>query len=142
LSIDSSVILAYFFGEELGKVAKSSGILPPRRGRSIFCSRTALSEAFYIMCRKGGEDYARASIETLLASSYVNVVSTDEIGIMAGRYKCSRALSLADCYVLAVAKLQHVPALFARKERDLKRELELLPFDIKLLFLEDQVKTK
>ena len=39
-------------------------------------------------------------------------------------YKCERAISLADCYVIAVAKLQQASALFARHETDLDREIE------------------
>ena len=77
--------------------------------------------------------------ESLLKSSYLSVMTSDEIDIQAGRYKCSRAISLVDCYVLAVAKIQNVPAVFAKREEDVKKELERRPFDVKLLFLEDSL---
>ncbi len=138
LSIDSSIILAHFFGEELGEAAKASGILPARR-RTNYCARTAISESYYILCRNEGKDYASEGIQSLLMSNYVTVLSSDEIDIEAGRYKCSRALSLADCYVLAVAKVKHIPAMFARREDDIKKELERQSFDVPALFLEDRI---
>lgn len=138
LSIDSSVILAYFFGEELGEAIKASGILPSRR-RTNYCARTAISESYYILCRNEGKDYANEAIQSLLLSDYVTVLSSDEIDIEAGRYKCSRALSLADCYVLAVAKVKHISAMFARRENDIRKELERQSFGVRALFLEDQI---
>lgn len=105
-----------------------------------YCSRTTISETFYILCRREGEKYARTSIESVLMSGYLSVVSSDELDLVAGHYKCLRALSLADCYVLAVAKLEQIPAVFAKREDDLKKELEKDPFDVRLLFLEDQIR--
>ena len=138
-SIDSGVLIAYFLGEDLGELVRSSGIMPPK-GKTMYCSRTMISELFYILCRRRGESFAREVVSSLLTSGYLTILSTDEIDMEAGRYKCSRALSLADCYVQAVAKVQHVPAVFAKREDDLKKELEKkLPFDVRLLFLEDEI---
>jgi uncharacterized protein len=135
LSVDSGVILAYYLGEDLGKLVKSS-ILAPRSG-SVYCSRQTISELFYMLCRRKGEEFASEAVETLLKSGYLSVLSADEIDLQAGRYKCARSISLVDCYVLAVAKIQNVPAVFARREEDVENELERRPFDVKLLFLED-----
>jgi uncharacterized protein len=140
LSIDSGVILAYYLGEDLGKLVKSS-ILAPGNG-NVYCSRQTISELFYMLCRRKGDEFASKAIETLLKSSYLSVVSSDEIDIQAGRYKCARAISLADCYVLAIAKIQSVPAVFARREEEVEKELERKPFDVKLLFLEDYLSRK
>lgn len=138
LSIDSSVILAYFFGEKLGEAAKSAGILPASL-RTNYCARTAISESYFTLCRKEGKDYADEAIQSLMLSNYVNVLSSDEIDIEAGRYKCSRALSLADCYVLGVAKVKRIPAMFAKREDDIRKELEKQSFDVRAFFLEDQI---
>jgi predicted nucleic acid-binding protein len=135
LSIDSGVILAYYLGEDLGKLVKSS-VLAPRNG-TVYCSRQTISELFYMLCRRKGDAFATEAVETLLKSSYLSVVSSDEIDIQAGRYKCERSISLVDCYVLAVAKIQNVPAVFGRREEEVEKEIERRPFDVKLLFLED-----
>lgn len=140
LSIDSGVILAYYLGEDLGKLVKSS-ILAPGSG-AVYSSRQTISELFYILCRRKGDEFATEAVETLLKSSYLSLVSSDEVDIQAGRYKCARTISLVDCYVLAVAKIQSVPALFARREEEVEKELESGPLDVKLLFLEDYLSGK
>jgi len=55
----------------------------------------------------------------------------------AGAYKCGRTISLADCYVIAIAELQHATAVFARHENGLDEEIRRKPFDVSILFLED-----
>ncbi|HXQ93212.1 MAG TPA: PIN domain-containing protein [Nitrososphaerales archaeon] len=140
LSIDSGVILAYYLGEDLGKLVKSS-LLAPRSG-SNYCSRQTISELFYMLCRRKGDEFASEAIDTLLKSGYLSVISSDEIDIQAGRYKCARTISLVDCYVLAVAKIQNVPAVFAKREEDVKKEIERKPLDVKLLFLEDYLSAR
>jgi predicted nucleic acid-binding protein len=135
LSIDSGVVLAYFLGEELGETVKSR-IFPPN-DTSLFCSRTVVSELFYILCRRRGDSFATEAVESFLRTNYVSILSSDDIDIEAGRYKCSRTISLADCYVLAVAKVQNASAVFAKKEDDISREVRRQPFDVKMFFLED-----
>ena len=134
-SIDSGVILAYLLGESLGEMVRSA-IFPPR-GRSVYCNRPMVSELFYILCRRRGEGFASEATEAFLKSGYVSVISSNELDIEAGRYKCERSVSLADCYVLALAKTMDITAVFAKKEDDLKKELTRKAFDVKILFLED-----
>ena len=135
LSVHSGVLLAHFLGEDLGEVVRSH-ILPPRN-RSVYCSRLAISELFYMLCRRKGEQLARELTSTLLKTNYVSVLSSDDLDMEAGHYKCSRAISLADCYVLSVAKMMSAAAVFAKREEDLRKEIGRHPFDVKLLFLED-----
>ena len=137
LSIDSGVVLAYMLGEDLGKVARDEILSPERRA---YCSRVAASELFYILCRRRGERFARGAAEALLKSGRPSVVSSDEVDMEAGAYKCARSISLADCYVLAVAKVFKAAVVFAKREDDLDREAGRKPFDVELLFLEDFVK--
>ena len=137
LSIDSGVILSYFLGEEIGRLVKSN-LLPPR-GRTIYCNRLCVSEVFYVLCRRRGETFARGSVETFLGTGYASMVSSDELDMQAGTYKCRRALSLADCYVMALAKLEGATALFARREDDMKKEVLKRPLDVEAIFLEDLV---
>lgn len=138
LSIDSGVVLAYFLGEERGKIVKAA-ILPPK-DRKVYSNRVAVSELFYILCRRRSEEFAHEATEALLKSGYISMISSDELDIEAGRYKCARGISLADCYVIALAKILNITALFARREEDLKKELAREAFDVKMLFLEDLTK--
>jgi hypothetical protein len=52
-------------------------------------------------------------------------------------HKCERNLSLADCYVLALAKLLETTAVFARRESELAKEISRSPLDVGILFLEE-----
>lgn len=136
ISIDSGVITAYFLGEALGKKAKSEIFVPEK---NLFCNRLAVSELFYILCRRRGVSFARRSTEIFLKTRLATVIGTDELDLQAGAYKCGRTLSLADCYVLGLAKLQGATALFARREQDLDEEIRRKPFDVEIAFLEDLV---
>ena len=140
LSIDSGVILAFLLGEELGETVRSE--ILSRNGRRVYCNRLAVSELFYILCRRRGERFAREATEALLKSGRLSLVSSDELDIQAGVYKCARGISLVDCYVLAAAKVLDCAATFARREDDLKREMTKAPFDLEIIFLEDLVKRK
>ena len=138
LSIDSGVILAYFLGEKLGELVKLE-IFPPK-DRTILCNRLCLSELFYVLCRRKGQAFARVSTETFLKAQYASVTASDELDIAAGAYKCERAISLADCYVLGLARLEQAAALFARRERELEKEIEKKLLDVRVYFLEDYLK--
>lgn len=139
LSIDSGVVLAYLLGEELGEYVRSEILMHDER--SAYCNRFAVSELFYMLCRRRGQRFAREATEALLKSGRLKLVSSDELDVRAGAYKCERAISLADCYVLAVAKLSNAAATFAKREDDLKREIAKAPFDVEMVFLEDFVKS-
>jgi len=130
------VILAYLLGEPpIGDMVRSEIL---RKGRGgVFLAGPAVAELFYILCRRKGREFAREAVEALLWSGYVRVGSSTELDVEAGRYKCERSVSLADCYVLAMAKLLGAAAVFARREHDLAREMSLRKFDVGVLFLED-----
>lgn len=134
LSIDSGVVLAYLLGEDLGRAARDMILF---REKPVHFSGVAVSELFYVLCRKRGGRFAREAVETILRSGRVSVASSNEIDIEAGGYKCARSVSLADCYVLAVAKVLKGTAVFARREDEMNREARRKPFDVDVVFLEE-----
>ncbi len=134
LSIDSSVIIAYLLGEDLADLVEECVLLS---SREVYAPRTALVETYYVTCRLGGRDRAREVLESLRGSGVVEFVGDDSLDEKAGDLKCSRAISLADCYVIALAELVGGAAVFARREAELAREQEREPFGVDLIFLED-----
>jgi len=135
LSIDSGVILAYYLGEKLGALARSVIFGPPEK--TIYHNKLCVAELFYVLCRRRGmkaaSDYTRAYLDARHSVSG----DSDAIDLVAGAYKCERAISLADCYVIATAETQSASAVFARHERDLDAEMKRKRFDVEVLFLED-----
>jgi len=135
ISIDSGVILAYFLGETLGELVKSQ--ILTAKDRRILCNRLCLSELYYVLCRREGVEFARNATNTFLKGQFASVVASDELDLAAGRFKCERAISLADCYVLGLAKLENATALFGRKESELEKEMKKKAFEVPVHFLED-----
>lgn len=101
--------------------------------KNIIISPITLTEIFYILCRQKGEIFAKDSIDLLRAA--VKVELEFKIREIAGKYKCERAISLADCYTLATAKLNSATALF-KKEEEIDNELKNEPFDLDLKIIE------
>ena len=139
LAIDSSVLIAYFLGEPEGEIAKQE-ILGSQH-RTVHCGHLALSETFYILCRRRSQKFALEALETLEKTGLVRFHQTTELDYAAGMQKCRRKISLADCYVLALAKNVQGSALFAHREKDISAELEKNAPDVSVLFLEDLSKT-
>lgn len=135
LAIDSSVLIAYFLGEKTGQLVKDRILGNTRLER--FASHLALSETFYILCRSRGEEFASTSMTVVENTGYLKMHESSKLDFAAARYKCARKVSLADCYVLALAKDIQGTALFARKESDIAEESQRSAFDVPLLFVED-----
>lgn len=134
VSIDSSVPIAYFLGERTGELAKAQIFQP---GKVVSFTRFGLSEVFYTLCRKKGIDFAKESINTFIQTNYCTFEESNELAIEAASYKCERAISLADCYVIALAKHAGSTAVFARQEKELIYEISRKKFDVPIVFLED-----
>ena len=135
LSIDSGVILAYYLGEEIGAVARSEIFESSKK--ALYHSRLCIAELFYVLCRRRGIKAANDYTHAHLDAGHSVLSDSEEIDIAAGAYKCERAISLADCYVIATAKSQTASAVFARHERDLDAEIKKRRFDVDILFLEN-----
>jgi hypothetical protein len=63
-----------------------------------------IAETEYVLCRKVGHSSARMRVDALIGSGYLAIEDDVSIQRAASEVKCSRALSLADCYTLAVAE--------------------------------------
>lgn len=134
LAVDTSVLVELVSGMPLGILFKDllkNGVV------EAFVSEMAIAELRYIICRKHGWAVSMERVDDLLKSGYLHVEETSFLIEDAARLKCERALSLADCFCLALARRFACKALFAKKEDDLLKEMRKKPFDIEILFLED-----
>ncbi len=136
ISLDSSVAVAYFLGEPLGQYARDH-VFNSRR--EVYASHMAIAETGYVLCRQKGPRFAMDAIGLLKQTRYVTIPELENIDLVAGLYKCSRKISLADCYVLALAKESGSTALFARHETELDREAKRETFDVPITYLQDLV---
>ncbi len=82
-------------------------------------------------------NFAKENITTFLRTNYCIFEDSHEFAIQAASYKCERAVSLPDCYVIALAKMTGSTAVFARREREVIAEMDKRKFDVPIVFLED-----
>lgn len=130
LVYDSSVLIEMAYATKLGEIAKKL-----MKNYDIYTTELAISETFYIICRKLGVEKAENKINNLLESGFIDVIPTPPIE--AGKIKCVRSISLADCYIIALAKILNATSVFAIKERELEREIKRMPFKMPVVFLEE-----
>jgi predicted nucleic acid-binding protein len=135
LAIDTSALIELVYcdasGQKLKEALKSDLV-------EAWTTELAIAELRYILCRKLGWRESSEKVNKLLASGYIKVEDTLKLINEASKIKCRRAISLPDCFTLALAHEITGNALFARKEQDLTAEMQRKPFDVRILFLEDE----
>jgi predicted nucleic acid-binding protein len=97
----------------------------------------AITELRYVLCRKLGWRQSAERAKKLVASGYFKVEETPKLMNEAARIKCRMAISLADCFTLALAQEIGGSALFARNEQDLSAEMARKAFEATIVFLEE-----
>lgn len=136
-SLDTSALIEYLTGTKEGETIKQYlKTLKPEE--TVNCSILTVSEIFYILCRLKGATFAQDKTNDMLRSQIIQVYNTTDLAIQTGKTKCERAISITDCSCIATAKLANAKAVFARKEKELAREMERKPFDVEITFLENQ----
>jgi len=101
----------------------------------------ALTEVFYLLCRRIGFDEAKRHVDSLIYSGLMDLVPIAELMETVAKTKCMRPIALADCFTLALAERRHLIALFLNREAELIREMNRAPFDVELKFLIDEKAT-
>ena len=107
-----------------------------------YATELALTEARYILCRRIGWEEAASRVEKLSLSGFIEVEDITPLCERASKLKCEAAISLPDCFTISLAEMLSIPALFARRERELLRELRRIKTEAEILFLEDFIEAK
>ncbi len=124
--IDTGPLIDYLINEGVADIVQKE-IIDNVKIIKVIISPITLTEIFYVLCRDKGEKFA--SEKASLIKNAVKVELEFKIRELAGNYKCKRPLSLADCYVLATAKLNSATAIF-KKEQELVDEMKKNQFDV------------
>jgi predicted nucleic acid-binding protein len=102
-----------------------------------YVTELAVAELRYVVCRSHGWAVSKQRADEMLASGYIHVEDASFLVEDAARLKCERALSLADCFCLALARRFACKALFARREDELVKEMRKEPLGVDVVFLEE-----
>ena len=135
LAVDTSALIELIYCDEPGqklKKALESDLF------EAWTTEVAVAELRYVLCRKLGWHQSTERVNKLLASGYIKVEDTLKLINQASKTKCTRAISLPDCFTLALAHQIAGNALFAKKEQDLTDEMQKEPFEVNILFLEEE----
>lgn len=134
-AIDTSALIELIYcdkeGQKLKRALESDLI-------DAWTTELAIAELKYVLCRKLGWRESSERVNKLLASGYFKVEDTLTLTNEAAKIKCKRAISLPDCFTLALARKIGGYAVFARKEQDLTSEMQRKPFEVNIVFLEEQ----
>jgi predicted nucleic acid-binding protein len=131
---DTGILLELIYSTEKGRKLKEALKSERILGNT---SEVNIAETRYVLCRRIGENESRRRVDALISSGYIVLHGISGLVDYASQYKCKRSISLADCFTLALAKKMDVPAVFARREEELLREMLRERFDVEILFLED-----
>jgi len=134
LALDTSALIELVYCEENGQRLKKALEID---AVEAYITELAVAELRYVLCRKFGWRESSERVDSLLASGYLKVEDTFPLINEAAKTKCKRAISLPDCFNLALASKIGGKAVFARKEKEIADEIQKKPFDVSLLFLEE-----
>jgi len=141
ITLDTSAIIQYLMGTELGSIIKEYfETLKPEE--KVYCSLYSISEIFYLLCRSKGLKHGVEKMNAMLSSRVFEINSTEEMALEAGRLKCERTIPMGSCSCIATATITRSRAVFAQKEKALVEELEREPFTVEVLFLTELKKVE
>jgi predicted nucleic acid-binding protein len=134
LAVDASALIELIYCETPGQKLKQA---LENEAVEAWTTELAITELRYILCRKLGWAESSKRVNKLLESGYFKVENTPKLINTAAKLKCCRAISLPDCFAIALAQKIGGTALFARTEQDLTMEMQKELFEIPILFLEN-----
>ena len=135
LAVDASALIELVHCEAPGQKLKQA---LEKEAVEAWTTELAVTELRYILCRKLGWAESSRRVNKLLESGYLKVESTRKLANAAAKLKCCRAISLPDCFTIALAQKIGGNALFARTEQDLTTEMQREPFKATVIFLEQE----
>ena len=133
IAVDTSTLLEYIEGTDLGKKFKLQ-FLENENITFFYITPLVQMELLYICCRKMGFDQAYTIITTFLKGFIIYEES--KLRESAARLKCQYAISIADCYSLALAKIENIP-LFMKREIEIENILKKEKLPAEIIFIDD-----
>jgi len=130
--LDGGVLIALAVDDPSARKLKEEIL---REETLAFCSELAVVEMEYVLCRRLGWAIAEEKRRYLLESKVVAIMETGALMSEAAKVKCERALSLPDCFTLALAKIFDCKAFFVKREEEMEKEIKRRSFDVEIEFL-------
>lgn len=131
--VDTSVLMEILDETQLGENFFQK-VLSITHIQEFYISPLVDTELKYILCRqKGYEDAIKITSEFL---KDFTIYSEEKLRDEAAHLKCNFAISLADCYSLATAKLLDIP-VYMKKEDEIEKVFSELSNLVNIKFIDN-----
>lgn len=131
--VDTSVLLEFLEGTPLGKILFQK-ILSDSQIQEFYIAPIVDTELKYILSRRKGYENAIKITSEFLKD--FTIYSEEKLRDEAAHLKCNFAISLADCYSLATAKLLDIP-IYMKKEDEIEKVFSELSILVKINFIDN-----
>ena len=131
--VDTSVLMEILDETQLGENFFQK-VLSITHIQEFYISPLVDTELKYILCRqKGYEDAIKITSEFL---KDFTIYSEEKLRDEAAHLKCNFAISLADCYSLATAKLLDIP-VYMKKEDEIEKVFSEISTLVNIKFIDN-----
>jgi len=131
--VDTSVLMEVLDETPMGKDFFQK-VLSITQIQRIYISPLVDTELKYILCRQKGHENAIKITSEFLKD--FTIYSEKKLRDEAAHLKCNFAISIADCYSLATAKLLEIP-IYMKKEDEIEKVFSELSTLVKISFIDD-----
>ena len=100
----------------------------------FYISPLVITELEYIYCRKIGFELAKKRVVGFLKD--FNISEESQLRDEAAKLKCQFAISIADCYSIALAILKNIP-IYMKHETEIDSVLKEQKFPAQIIFIDD-----
>lgn len=124
--LDSNALLAYCEAEEGANTVAAILKKALDDEAEIYLCMVNWGEIYYIALREGGEDRAELYRSTIAKYPVTIVEANRELTLQAARYKALYAISYADAFAAALAKLRKAELVTGDKElKQIEKEIKI-----------------
>jgi len=142
IAVDTGVFVEYI--NRKARYYKAAKAIIDSFGKlEVLLPGVTISEVCYVTARilnaagvENAFEKAAEFVSWLYSHPAVRIVNDLNLHIEAARIKLEYGIALADCYVLALSRIEDCKAVFRKREKEMPGEIEK---DFDVIFLEDYV---
>ena len=133
IAIDTGALIEYLEDSALGRKFQEH-VLENEDVQKFYISPLVITELEYIYCRKIGFKLAKERVLGFLKD--FNISEESQLRDEAAKLKCQFAISIADCYSIALAILNNIP-IYMKHEVEIDPVLKQQKPPAQIIFIDD-----